>query len=288
MPEALLTKGKSDGLPPMNPSDTFVCKNYSAGCLACRECALFFDSMKYLARAGVASQPLQLPPKQVVFAEGTEGDSVFYICSGRVKLAAVSNDGKEAALALLGPGDFAGDACLADHQLVRNTTATTLCDCCVLRIHRSTLMRVMQSEPRFLQFFLSFVMARTVRLEEDLVHHHYSSTEQRLARALLLLADINEDEDAEVVIPKISHEILGEMVGTTRARTTIFMNRFREQGLIDYESGRGGELLIRSSLFSAASTDKRCEHCSCRTDASTPQGPKCQDPTDCAHEDLHS
>ena len=215
-------------------------------------------------------------------------DSVFYICSGRVKLAAVSNEGKEATFALLGPGDFAGDACIVDLQPVRTTTATTLCDCCALRIHRSALLRVMQSEPRFLHFFLSFVMARKVRMEEDLLHQLFSSTEQRLARVLLLLAHISEGEDTEVAIPKISHEILAEMVGTTRARITIFMNRFRDRGLIDYDAGRDGELLIRGSLFSVVSADKRCDRCRPDTDTGLLPCPECQSPTDCTQRDLQS
>ena len=252
----------------MNLTNHHSCKFFSAERAACRDCALFFDAMKFLASAGVPSQPRRVTRKEVLFAEGSAADSVFYICSGRVKVAAVSNDGKEATLALLGPGDFAGDACIADLQPVRTTTATTLCDCCVLRIHRSAIMQVMQSEPRFLRFFLSFVMARKVRMEEDLLHHSFSSTEQRLARALLLLAGISESEHAEVSIPKISHEMLAEMVGTTRARITIFMNRFRDHGLIDYDAGRDGEILIRSSLFNIPA-DKRCDRCGRDTDTST-------------------
>jgi CRP-like cAMP-binding protein len=267
----------------MTPTNNLACKSFSAEREACRDCALFFDAMKFLSRAGVASQPRQFAGKQVLFAEGSPADSVFYICSGRVKVAAVSNDGKEATLALLGPGDFAGDACIVDLQPVRNTTATTVCDCCVLRIHRSAILHVMQSEPRFLHFFLSFVMARKVRMEEDLLHHRFSSTEQRLARVLLLLAGISENENTEVAIPKISHEMLAEMVGTTRARITIFMNGFRDHRLIDYDAGRDGELLIRSSLFSVVSADKRCDRC--RPDTDTSPLPQ---PADCVQHDLQS
>jgi CRP/FNR family cyclic AMP-dependent transcriptional regulator len=270
----------------MNPTNNYFCKLFSAESDACRDCALFVDAMKFLAHAGVASQPRQFTRNQVLFAEGSPADSVFYICSGRVKVAAVSNEGKEATLALLGPGDFAGDACIADLQPVRTTSATTLCDCCVLRIHRSAIMQVMQSEPRFLHFFLSFVMTRKARMEEDLLHHRFSSTEQRLARVLLLLAAIREGENTEVAIPRISHEMLAEMVGTTRARITIFMNRFRAQGLIDYKAGRDCELLIRSSLFDVVSADTGCDRCPPDMDSGTLPHPGRQAPVSSIQRDV--
>jgi CRP-like cAMP-binding protein len=220
-----------------------------------------FDAMKFLARAGVASQPLKFSRKQVLFAEGTSADSVFYICSGRIKLAAVSNEGKEATIALLGPGDFAGDDCLGEVHPVRTTTATALCDCCAHRIHRSGLMQVIHSEPTFLSFFLSFIMARKARMQEDLLHQLFSSSEQRLARLLLLLAGISPQDKAEATVPKISHEMLAEMVGTTRARVTFFMNRFRKEGLIDYNADVRGDLLVRSSLDSIVRAAKSCDRC---------------------------
>lgn len=247
---------------------TYSCKNYSAQAPACRNCALFFDAVKYLTRAGITSQPIQFSPQDVLFSEGDEADSVFYICAGRVKLAAVSDEGKEATFAMLGPGDFAGDACVVGPQQVRTTTAKPMCECCALRIERSTLLRIIQSEPRFLEFFLGFVMERKTRTEADLLHQLSSSREQRLARLLLVLANISEGEDAEVSIPKVSHELLAEMVGTTRATTTIFMNRFRKQGLIDYDSAKSGNLIVRSALYSILSSSRKCERCCEKTEPS--------------------
>lgn len=246
----------------MNPMDNHVSKvRLPARRDAGTNCSAHFDATKFLARAGVASQPLKLARKKVLFSEGEAADSVFYICSGRVKLAAVSSEGKEATIALLGPGDFVGDDCIADVQPLRTTTATALCDCCVVRIHRSAMMQAIHSEPRFLNFFLSFVVARKARMQEDLLHQLFSSSEQRLARVLLLLAGIQEGEDAEVAIPKISHEMLAEMVGTTRARITFFMNRFRNGGLIDYNAGVRGDLLVRSSLSRVVQAAKLCDRC---------------------------
>ncbi|HEX7287704.1 MAG TPA: Crp/Fnr family transcriptional regulator [Candidatus Angelobacter sp.] len=244
----------------MNP----ITNSVSKGALGARQDlgkSSGFDAMKFLARAGLAGQPLKFSRKQVLFAEGTSADSVFYICSGRVKVAAVSNEGKEATIALLGPGDFAGDDCLADVHPVRTTTATAICDCGAYRIHRSAFLQGIQSEPTFLSFFLSFVMARKARMQEDLLHQLFSSSEQRLARLLLLLAGISPQDKAEARVPKISHEMLAEMVGTTRARITFFMNRFRKEGLIDYNTGARGELLVRSSLSSVVQAAKLCDRC---------------------------
>jgi CRP/FNR family transcriptional regulator, cyclic AMP receptor protein len=265
----------------MNPTNSFTCRSFSPERDACRDCALFFDAMKFLARAGIASQPLQFRRKQVLFAEGSSADSVLYICSGRVRLAAVSQEGKEATIALLGPGDFAGDDCIAELQPIRTTTATALSECCILRIHRGAMMQVMNSEPRFLAFFLSFVMGRKIRMQEDLLHQLCSSSEQRLARVLLLLAGIEGQDDAETAVPRLSHEMLAEMVGTTRARVTFFMNHFREQGLIDYDGDRQGDLLIRSTLFSVVSAGKGCERCRHDADANS----HCCESADCiSHE----
>jgi CRP/FNR family transcriptional regulator, cyclic AMP receptor protein len=246
----------------MNPMNNHATK-VSLGLLrkAGADCSAHFDATKFFARAGVANQQLNLARKQFLFTEGQTADSVFYICSGRVKLAAVSSEGKEATIALLGPGDFAGDDCIAELQPVRTTTATALCDCSVLRIHRAAMMQVMHSEPRFLDFFLSFVVARKLRMQEDLLHQLFSSSEQRLARVLLLLAGIHDCDQVTAAVPKISHEMLAEMVGTTRARITFFMNRFREHGLIDYNAGTRGELVIRSSLFSVVAAEKTCDRC---------------------------
>lgn len=273
----------------MNPMDNHASKMP----LAARRdvgtnCSAHFDAMKFLARAGVASQPLKLTRKDVLFSEGASADSVFYICSGRVKLAAVSMEGKEATIALLGPGDFAGDDCIADVQPLRTTTATALCECCVLRIPRGAMMQAIHSEPRFLNFFLSFVMARKVRMQEDLLHQLFSSSEQRLARVLLLLAGINQPGQPEAAVPKVSHEMLAEMVGTTRARVTFFMNRFRDSGLIDYTAGVRGELLIRSSLLSIVTEEKRCDRCRPETEPSALRQPESQATSDCAQLDIQS
>ena len=181
----------------------------------------------------------------VIFTQGEPADSVFWIKKGKVKLAVVSSEGKEAVVGMLGAGDFFGEGCLTT-QTVRMATALALVDCAVVRVEKQAMVRMLQNEPRFSGMFIAYLLARNIRIEEDLVDHLFNSSEKRLARVLLLLANFGKEGRPEKIIPKISQETLAEMVGTTRPRVSFFMNRFRRLGLIDYNDG----LEIHSSLLS--------------------------------------
>jgi CRP-like cAMP-binding protein len=187
---------------------------------------------------------------QVIFSQGDPSDAVFFINEGKVKLTVVSQQGKEAVVALVGPGDFFGEACLAGQQR-RTSTATGLSDCSVVRLEKRAATRVIHDKHEFSEVFLAYVLTRNIRIEADLVDHLFNSSEKRLARVLLLLANFGKDGKPEKVIPKISQETLAEIVGTTRPRISMFMNRFRKLGFVDYN----GELEIHSSLLNVVLQD---------------------------------
>src|SRR5882672_10649676 len=210
-----------------------------------------FDPEIFLAQAGVGRTLLQLEKKQTLFSQGDIADEVFYIQKGKVKLSVISNNGKEATLALLGPGDFVGEECVAVAQPLRQITAAALTPCTVLRIARSTMVAVLHEEHAFSGTFVAFLLARNARIQEDLTDQLFNSSEKRLARILLLLAQFGKNGGTETVIPKISQEALAEMVGTTRSRVSFFMNRFRKMGFIEYK----GELRIHSSLLNVVLHD---------------------------------
>jgi CRP/FNR family cyclic AMP-dependent transcriptional regulator len=170
---------------------------------------------------------------------------VFYIQKGRVKLTVFSKRGKEATIALLGAGNFLGEECIAAIQPRRMATATTMTPATILRIERKEMVRVLHEEKLFSEVFVSYLLARNARIQEDLVDHLFNSSEKRLARALLLLAQFGKDGAPETVIPKMSQETLAEMIGTTRSRVSFFMNRFRKLGFIEYN----GKLSVHSSLL---------------------------------------
>lgn len=180
-----------------------------------------------------------------IFSQGDAGDSVFYIQKGKVKLTVVSKRGREATIALLGPGDFVGEECIAAIQPHRLATATALISATVLRIERNELMRKLHEEKALSEVFIAYLLARNVRVQEDLIDQLFNSSEKRLARALLLFARFGKEGQPDTVIPKISQETLAEMIGTTRSRVNFFMNRFRKLGFIDYN----GELRVHSSLL---------------------------------------
>jgi len=210
-----------------------------------------FDPEAFLAEAGLGRTLLHLSKKQVMFSQGDPANEIFYLQKGKIKLSVISNSGKEAALALLGPGDFVGEECVAATQLLRLTTATAMAECTVLRIARSTMVAVLHKEHAFSDTFVAFLLARNMRIQEDLTDQLFNSSEKRLARILLLLAQFGKNGATEIVIPKISQETLAEMVGTTRSRVSFFMNRFRKMGFIEYK----GELRIHSSLLNVVLHD---------------------------------
>jgi CRP/FNR family cyclic AMP-dependent transcriptional regulator len=183
--------------------------------------------------------------KQTIFVQGDKADSVFYIRSGKVRLAVVASSGKEATIAILNEGFF-GEGCLTGQPL-RMCSATAMTDCIVMRIYKQSMMDVIHRERAFSDMFVAFLLTRNIRYEEDLVDQLFNSSEKRLARVLLLLAHFGKDGKSEVAIPQITQETLAEMVGTTRSRINLFMNRFRKLGFIDYQTG--DDLRVHSSLL---------------------------------------
>jgi CRP/FNR family transcriptional regulator, cyclic AMP receptor protein len=210
-----------------------------------------FDPEAFLAKAdgGVASSTYR--KGQVVFAQGDPADSVFYIREGRVKIAVVSAQGKEAVVAFLKARDFIGEGCLTGRPR-RVSTARALEDSVITRVEKATMVRMLRDEADFSELFTAHLLTRTIRVEEDLVDQLFNSSEKRLARALLLLANFGKDGKQEPVIAKVSQETLADMIGTTRSRVSHFMNKFRQLGYIDYNGG----LEVHSSLLDAVLHEK--------------------------------
>jgi CRP/FNR family cyclic AMP-dependent transcriptional regulator len=190
--------------------------------------------------------------KQTIFAQGDSSDAVFYIQEGKVKLAVVSKIGKEATIGILNKGDFFGEACL-NGQALRLCSATAMTDCSVMRIDKKSMMEVLHREHAFSDMFVTYLLARNIRYEEDLVDQLFNSSEKRLARMLLLLAHFGKQGKPETLVPKISQEGLAEMVGTTRSRVSFFMNRFRKLGFVEYDGGSG--LQVHTSLLNVVLHD---------------------------------
>jgi CRP/FNR family cyclic AMP-dependent transcriptional regulator len=203
-----------------------------------------FDPQVFLATVGLARSIMQCQPDHKIFSQGEPSDAVFYIQKGRVRLTIISRQGKEAVIALLGPGDFLGEACLTG-QTVRLASATAIVPGSILRIEKREMLRVLQEQPRLSGLFISYLLSRNMRVEEDLVDHLFNSSEKRLARTLLLLAHYGKEGTPETVVPAISQETLAEMIGVTRERVNFFMNKFRKMGFIEYNGG----LTIHSSLL---------------------------------------
>jgi CRP-like cAMP-binding protein len=203
-----------------------------------------FDPQTFLATVGRGKITLSIGKKKVIFSQGDAADAAFYIQEGKVKLTVISHQGKEAVVAILGPGDFFGEACLAS-QTTRLATSTALVASTIVRIEKTAMIRVLHDEPAFSELFLAYVLSRNLRIEEDLVDQLFNSSEKRLARVLLLLAHIGKERKPEPALAKISQETLAEMIGTTRSRVSFFMNKFRKLGFIDYNGG----LTVHSSLL---------------------------------------
>jgi CRP/FNR family cyclic AMP-dependent transcriptional regulator len=203
-----------------------------------------FDPKTFLSTIDGGKKIVTFPQKKKIFAQGDFSDAVFYIQEGKVKLTVGSKLGKEATIAILNEGDFLGEGCLIGEPL-RPCSATALTDCSVMRIEKKTMMGVLHREHTFSDLFVAHLLTRTNRYEADLVDQLFNSSEKRLARVLLLLAHFGKEGKPEVAIPKISQETLAEMVGTTRSRVNLFMNRFRKLGFIRYN----GEIEVHSSLL---------------------------------------
>src|SRR5579862_5981174 len=211
-----------------------------------------FDPQLFLAVVATGKERTgrRYSKNQVVFSQGDPADSVFYIQEGRVKLTVVSKEGKEAVIALLGPGDFFGEGCLAGQPL-RMSTVSVISECSIIRLAKSRVIRLLHEAPSFSDLLLHHLLARNIRIEEDLVDQLFNSSEKRLARVLLLLANFGKEGKPELIIPKISQAMLADIIGTTRSRVSFFMNRFRKMGFIEYNHG----LEVHSSLLNVVLHD---------------------------------
>jgi CRP-like cAMP-binding protein len=216
-----------------------------------RKVKLPFDPKEFLARVNGGQRMSDYRKDQMVYRQGDPSDAVFYIHSGKVKKTVVSEQGKEAVVALLGAGDFFGEGSLAGESL-RLATVSVLTKCVIARISKADITRVIHEEPAFAELFISHLLSRNSRVEEDLVDQLFNSSEKRLARLLLLLANFGKEGQPVPVIAKISQETLAEMIGTTRSRVSFFMNKFRELGLIDYN----GHIEVHSSLLNVVLHDQ--------------------------------
>ena len=205
-----------------------------------------FDTKTFLSTINSGRTIEAVPKKQTIFAQGDSSDAVFYTREGKVKLTVLSKSGKEATIGILNKGDFFGEGCLTG-QPVRLCSATAISDCSVMRIDKKSMMEVLHRERSFSDMFVTYLLTRNIRYEEDLVDQLFNSSEKRLARILLLLAQFGKEGVPETLIANISQQTLAEMVGTTRSRVSFFMNRFRKLGFIDYHGG--DDLQVHSSLL---------------------------------------
>ena len=211
-----------------------------------------FDLAAFLAGAGLGRRIVELKPKQAFFLQGDPADSVFYLQKGRAKITVVSTAGKEATVTLLVPHEFVGEEALTAEPGLRLSTASAITACSALKIGREEMIRVMHREHQFSDLFLKFLLARSMRSQADLVDQLFNSSEKRLARILLLMAEFGEPGEPETLIPPISLETLAEMIGTTRSRVSFFMNRFRKLGLIEYN----GRICVHKSLLKVVLHDR--------------------------------
>jgi len=209
-----------------------------------------FNPQKFLTQLGSGKTSLTSRKKRILFSQGDEAGAVFYIQTGKVTLSVVSQEGKEAIVAILEEGAFFGEGCLAG-QLVYMATATTLEDATLIRIDKQAMIQMLHDEPDFSQLFLAHLLTRNIRTQEDLVDQLFNSSEKRLARLLLLMANFGKEGKPEPVIAKVSQEMLAEMIGTTRSRVSFFMNKFRKLGFIEYN----GRLHVHSSLLNVVLHD---------------------------------
>jgi CRP-like cAMP-binding protein len=210
-----------------------------------------FDVAAFLATKGSGRSISTHQKKGVVFAQGDAADAIFYIKKGKIKVTRLSDQGKEAIVAILGADEFMGEGCLIG-QSKRLATASAMTECVTMRVEKNEIVRVLRDEPGMSQMFISHILARNARVEEDLVDQLFNNTEKRLARVLLLLANFGNKGRPEPIVAKLSHETLSEMIGTTRSRVSYFMNKFRRLGFIDYN----GHLEVHSSLLAVVLADQ--------------------------------
>src|ERR1700722_5513574 len=211
-----------------------------------------FDPATFLANAGIGRRIVRLKAREVFFSQADDANCIFYLQSGRVKLTVVSEKGKEATITLLSSGDFIGEESIAAVAGLRMATATAVIACTALRIERAEMIRVMHEEHTFSDLFLSFLLARSMRIQADLVDQLFNSSKKRLARILLLMAEFGKPGEPEMLIPQITQETLAEMIGTTRSRVSFFMNRFRKLGFIEYN----GRIRVHKSLLNVVLHDQ--------------------------------
>ncbi len=211
-----------------------------------------FDSATFLANSGLGRTMIELKPKQTFFCQGDAADSVFYLQKGRAKVTVVSQKGKEATITLLSAGDFVGEESLAAIPGLRMATATAVNTCAGLKISRDEMIRVMHDEPAFADLLLKFLLTRSMRTQADLVDQLFNSSEKRLARILLLMAEFGKPGEPETFIPPITQETLADMIGTTRSRVSFFMNRFRKLGFVSYN----GRIQVHKSLLNVVLLDQ--------------------------------
>ena len=211
-----------------------------------------FDAAEFLKSAGLGRRIVHLKPRGVFFAQGTPADSVFYLQTGRAKLTVVSKNGKEATITFLSAGDFVGEESIAGVVGLRLAAATAVTACSALKIEREEMIRVLHEQHAFSDLFLKFLLARSMRTQADLVDQLFNSSEKRLARILLLMAEFGKPGEPETLIPPVTQETLAEMIGTTRSRVSFFMNRFRKLGYISYK----GRIQVHKSLLNMVLHDQ--------------------------------
>lgn len=215
-----------------------------------------FDSVAFLSSAGLGRTIVELKAKETFFSQGDAADSVYYLQKGRARLTVVSQNGKEATITLLSATDFVGEESLAGIVGLRLATATAVAPCTALKIGRDEMVRVMHDEPSFADLFLKFLLARSMRTQADLVDQLFNSSEKRLARILLVMAEFGRPGEPETFIPQITQQALADMIGTTRSRVSFFMNRFRKLGFISYN----GRIQVHKSLLNVVLFDQLPEH----------------------------
>jgi CRP-like cAMP-binding protein len=215
-----------------------------------------FDPTAFLSNAGLGRKIIELEPKETFFCQGDPADSVFYLQKGRARVTVVSHNGKEATITLLSAHDFVGEESLAAIPGLRLATATAMSPCSALEVSRAEMIRVMHDETAFADIFLKFLLARSMRTQADLIDQLFNSSEKRLARILLLMAEFGSPGERETLIPPITQETLADMIGTTRSRVSFFMNRFRKLGFISYN----GRIQVHKSLLNVVLLDQLPDH----------------------------
>ena len=210
-----------------------------------------FEPKEFLAKVGEGKTILEFRTDEIIFAQGDVADTVFYIQNGRVKVVVISEQGKEAVVGILEPGQFFGEGCMNGHAL-RIATTTAMEPCLITAIAKPAMLAALHDEPKFSELFMSYLLTRNSRIEEDLIDQLFNSSEKRLARLLLLLANFGKEGSPQPITPNISQETLAEMIGTTRSRVSFFMNKFRKLGFITYN----GKIEVNSSLLNAVLYDK--------------------------------